>query len=366
MLAIVVMRILFGAFAQGHGHFSKAAVLVPLLEARGHDVLVISSGWEHPPEGYHFARHLHFPGLSYAVVNGRTDGPGTIKKWLRDAPRVLQNMWRLRRIVREFQPDLIVSDFEPLTASPLLQPRCEVVAISRQVALFDRQVQLPETKTFDRRITRSAIRLFTAGADRLLGYHYEPSSFRCVPPIIRAELHGLQPVRENHLLVYNHYDTTGSGSPDRLIDWSRRSGVPVRAYGYPEVARGRRANVLFQPPGRNRLLEDMRTARAVVTSAGLTTSLEAFLLNKPVVAVPLPNQWEQAVNAYHLDNAGLAAARNHWDFDGALNLEPPGARHPLQSWLRTRPEFVVDRILSDDMDVPQRVDRPEWLPPAAA
>lgn len=362
------MRILYGAFAQGHGHFSKAAVLVPLLEARGCEVFVISSGWERPPQGYAFVRHRHFPGLSYAVVNGRPDASGTFRKWLRDAPRMVRHLWRLRRIVREYQPELIVSDFEPLTASPLLQPPCEVVALSRQVALFDRQVPLPETKSFDHRLTRSTIRLFTAGADRLLGYHYEPASFRCVPPIIRPELRRQQPCRGDHLFVYNHYDTSGSGSPERLVDWARRRNVPVRAYGFAGVPRGRQGGVDFRPASRDAMLDDLRTARAALTSAGLTTPLEAFLLRKPVVAVPLPNQWEQAVNAFHLDRAGLATACDRWDYDLALQLDVPDDRHPLMHWLTTPPERIVDRILST---VGRRVEPdvesvPQPAQPAAA
>ncbi|MBW3543136.1 MAG: hypothetical protein KY476_22995, partial [Planctomycetes bacterium] len=155
------MRILYGAFAQGHGHFSKAAVLVPLLEQAGHTVQVVSSGQPQPPAGYAFARHLHLPCLSYEVAAGRTDYRGTFLKWTREMPRVMSHLWRLRRLVREFEPELILSDFEPLTASPMLGARCAIVALSRQVALFDRDVPLPEGRGLERKLTRSAIRLFT-------------------------------------------------------------------------------------------------------------------------------------------------------------------------------------------------------------
>jgi len=351
------MRVIYGAFAQGQGHFSKAAVLVPLLEARGHDVLVVSSGWETPPKGYGFRRHRHFPGMAYVVANGRTDVRGTVLKWLKEAPQVMRHLWQVRTLVREFQPDLILSDFEPLTASPLLQAKCEVICISRQVALFDRQIPLPETggparsqagaweRGSERKLARTTIRLFTAGADRLFGYHYEPASSRCVPPIIRREIAALRPQPGEHVFVYNHYDTAESGSPQRLVAWADRNDVPVRAYGFPEFPRGLHGRVQFQPPGRQTLLDDLRTARAVFTSAGLTTPLEAFLLNKPVVAVPLPNQWEQEVNAYHLQAAGLARASRNWDYDLTFELSAPGDNHPLRAWLTVSAEQVLDHVL---------------------
>ena len=363
------MRIVYGTFAQGHGHFSKAAVLVPLLEARGHDVCVISSGCDQPPNGYRFRRHRHFPGMSYVFADGRTDFRRTFLKWLREAPDVLRSLWRLRSIVREFRPDLVISDFEPLTASPLLQPRCEVISISRQVALLDPQIPLPESQQFSRKLARSTFRLFSAGADRLFGYHYSPASYRCVPPVIRKELRSQTPIHGEHLFVYNHYDTGESGAPQRLVDWSKRNRIPVRAYGFPDVPRGRRESVLFQPPGRATMLDDMRTARTVFTSAGLTTPLEAFLLNKPVVIVPLPNQWEQQVNAFHLEQAGLATTSDVWDYDLTFELPRVSSDHPLMSWLQTPAEQMLDRVLHGTALDEQRRTRPQPKPaqqPAAA
>eukprot|EP00913_Durusdinium_trenchii_P023340 g21918.t1 len=342
------MRILYGAFAQGQGHFSKAAVLVPILERYGHDVRVISSGCAKPPTGYRFTWHQHFPGLSYAVTNGRPDYRRTFSKWLRELPRVARHLWTLRKMVREFQPDFVISDFEPLSASPLIRPRCEVVAISRQVTLFDHSIPLPpDDNETHRRLTRSVIRLFTAGADRLYGYHYEPASFRCVPPIIRPDLHRVAPEEGDHVVVYNHYDTAESGSPDKLIEWSKRRKVEVRAYGFPKMPRENVGGVRFRPPGQAEMLDDMRTARAVITSAGLSTPLEAFLLQKPVGVVPIPRHWEQHVNAFHLREAQMANASKLWDYDHLLETAVPAADHPLGAWLRTPAERVLAHILPD-------------------
>ncbi len=118
------MRILYGAFAQGQGHFSKAAILVPLLESRGHVVRVISSGGRECPAGYNFRWHRHFPGLSYVVRDGRTQYGESFRTWLRQLPRIFSHLFAVRSIVREFAPELIISDFEPLTASPLIEPKC--------------------------------------------------------------------------------------------------------------------------------------------------------------------------------------------------------------------------------------------------
>ncbi|WLD12383.1 glycosyltransferase family protein [Planctellipticum variicoloris] len=346
------MRILYGANSQGQGHFSKAAVLVPLLEARGHDVRVVSSG-PTPPEGYRFSWHRHFYGLPYAVSDGRTDYGLTIRRWVRDLPKLFGSFAKVRRLVQEFEPELILSDFEPLTASPLLGARCEVICISRQVALSDRAISVPDCAALDMRLTRTAVRLFTCGADRTYGYHYEPASFRCVPPVLRPEIFSARPLDGEHLLVYCHFDDARA-----LIDWAADRRQPVRAYGFPQVPRGRQGFVEFRPPSRTGMLDDLRTARAVVTNAGLTTPIEAFLLGKPVCVTPIRNQWEQVVNAYHLHEAGLATHCETWDFDRALETPPRSVNHPLLPWLRTAPDAILDHIL----DERPAATRPATLP----
>ena len=106
--------------------------------------------------------------MQYIVANGRTHYSKSFLSWLRNAPELLCSVAQVRDIVREFQPDVIVSDFEPLTASPLIAAKCDVVAVSRPVALLDAAVPLPDGMDFDRRLTRSTIRLFTIGATRRL------------------------------------------------------------------------------------------------------------------------------------------------------------------------------------------------------
>jgi len=340
------MRILYGAFAQGQGHFSKAAVLVPLLEARGHTVRVISSGGEEPPTGYRFRWHRHFAGLSYVVGNGRTQYGASLKKWLGQLPRVLSHLMKIRGIVREFAPEIVISDFEPLTASPLIEPNCEVVALSRQVALFDPKIPLPEEMAWERKMTRTVIRLFTAGADRHFGYHYQPASSRCVPPVIRTDLAGVEPSEGDHIVVYNVYHTVGAGSAEALSDWARRRRIRVRAYGFPGVERGDRGLVEFKAPSRDGILNDMASSKGVMTSAGLTTAIEAFLLRKPVCVVPIPGQWEQHVNAFHMDRAGIARWCRDWEYDRLLHVPTPTMDHPLANWLSTPVESVLDYVLS--------------------
>jgi uncharacterized protein (TIGR00661 family) len=339
------MRILYGCNSQGQGHLSKAATLVPLLVARGHDVRVFSSG-PTPPAAYSFPGHRHVPGLVYAIEEGRASVQRTARDWLTSSPRLVASLRAARELVREFQPELILSDFEPFTASPLLSPPCEVVSLCRQAALLDAAIETPHPMSAQARLVRTMIRLFLMGADRRHGYHYAPASHRCVPPIIRPELFLLRPERGDHVLIYNTSYVL-PGESERLIAWANDRRIPVRAYGFDQMPRGQVGYVRFQPTSRTQMMLDMASSRGVMTTAGLTTPAEAYLLRKPVCVVPLPEQWEQLANTAHLEQAGMAVGMDGWDYDRILEVPPPAANEPLQRWLTTGADVVLDAILGE-------------------
>lgn len=341
------MRILYGCNAQGHGHLSKAAVLVPLLEAAGHDVRVVTSGLPVPAH-YSFTWHRHYPGLAFTCGGGKTDLAKTFVDWLKLTPTIFKALMSVRSLVRNWQPDLIVSDFELLTVSPLIQPECEVVSLCRQVALFDPGVPVPVESTLmdaSRKLTKAVIRLFTLGADRYHGYHYSPSSYRCVPPVFRPEIYEVESTDGEHLLVYNAHHYCDGGDTDSLLKWAADRQQEVIVYGHHDHPRGRFGTVSFQEPSREGMLSDLASCRAVATTSGLTTPAEASLLGKPCITVPLPGQWEQSVNAVHLDQSGLATALARWDYDAAMELPKPtpGGRQP--SWIKTAPQDILRHVL---------------------
>lgn len=341
------MRIIYGCNSQGQGHLSKAATLVPLLESRGHEVRVISSGPQ-PPSIYQFRWHRHLSGLPYVLQDGKTNHWQTVRNWIGTLPGTLGSLMDLKRMVQEFEPDIIISDFEPMTASPLLQAKCEVVSMCRQVALLDPNVPVPPGEaSLQRRIAGTMIRTFTMGATRYHGFHYSPDSYRCLPPVIREDLHRFPIVNGKHLFVYN-YHHTGRGGVEKLLNWSRSRGIPVRAYGFPgEIARGLHGDVLMQPSDRHQMMVDLASCRAAIVTSGLTTPLEAFLLRKPVVTVPLEDQWEQYTNSWHLETAGMAKMCSTWDYDAALELPAPTTNHPMWSWLTTSPHQILDAVLME-------------------
>ena len=122
-----------------------------------------------------------------------------------------------------------------------------------------------------------------------------------VPPILRPEILQAQPRRGDHLLVYQTTE-----NHEALVAALRGSGIECRIYGlrreldHDEVD----ANLVFRPFSEAGFIDDLASARAVVAGGGFTVMGEAVYLKKPMLCVPLRNQFEQVLNARYLRHEG--------------------------------------------------------------
>jgi uncharacterized protein (TIGR00661 family) len=126
-----------------------------------------------------------------------------------------------------------------------------------------------------------------------------------VPPILRPQV--LEARREDgeHLLVYQTSTSYGD-----LLEHLRGTGVECRIYG---VRRGlekeeRDGKLRFMPFSDAGFVDDLRTARGVVSNGGFTLLGEAIYLGRPVLSVPVGKQFEQVVNARYLEREGFGMA----------------------------------------------------------
>jgi UDP-N-acetylglucosamine:LPS N-acetylglucosamine transferase len=67
-------------------------------------------------------------------------------------------------------------------------------------------------------------------------------------------------------------------------------------------------NLRYRPFSEAGFIEDLRSARGVIASAGFTLMGEAVYLRRPMLAVPLAGQIEQVLNARYLEREGYGLA----------------------------------------------------------
>jgi hypothetical protein len=287
------MRILYGVNGEGLGHATRSQVVIAALLERGHDVRVVASGRAFT---YLTARLPHVDeifGPSFAMDEGEIHRWATLRRNVFAAPRELPETVRnWIALMHAWRPHVVVTDFEPLSALYARMRHVPLVSVDNIHMLVrchhDGEIVGGDLGDFvlARAITRAMIP--TAG-DYVVTTFFRPRVLwgrtTLVPPILRPEIVEAAPVRGEHVLVY-------SSGEHGIIDALRAAGMPARVHGM----RGQRSH--------ERFLDDLRTARAVITGGGFSLLSEAIYLRKPVLSMPLHGQFEQLMNARYLEREG--------------------------------------------------------------
>jgi uncharacterized protein (TIGR00661 family) len=70
----------------------------------------------------------------------------------------------------------------------------------------------------------------------------------------------------------------------------------------------REGNLRYRPFSEAGFIDDLRTAQAVIASGGFTLMSEAVYLRRPLLVVPVRQQFEQILNARYLQAEGYGLA----------------------------------------------------------
>jgi uncharacterized protein (TIGR00661 family) len=305
------MRILYGVVGEGMGHAMRSRVILDELTKK-HEVQVVVSG-----RAYDYLQKRVSENLSVRKIWGYTlvYEDNEVDAW-KTAARNLkgaltgwpENIKAYVEITERFEPQVVISDFE--SWSYLFAQRHGLPLISvDNMQIINRCEHAPEITAGaarDFELTKAIVKAKVAGADHyhITTFFYPPvrkERTTLHPPILRPEILAAKPASGEHLLVYQT-STSNAALPEIL----RRSGREVRIYGLrrdlkEEVVEG---NLRYQPFSEARFIDDLRTARGVIASAGFTLMGEAVYLHRPMLAIPVAGQFEQVLNARYLEREG--------------------------------------------------------------
>ncbi|WP_046246694.1 MJ1255/VC2487 family glycosyltransferase [Hymenobacter terrenus] len=324
------MKILYGVPGEGLGHATRSKVVIGHLLARGHEVCVVSSSRAYTmlaaafPSRVHEIRGFHLAYRGLAVSKARTTA-----LTLRTAPDDLRvNFAKYRELLRHFEPELIISDFESFSYLFAKIRRLPIISIDN-MQIINRaklDVEMPEAEFDNYMLAKNIVR-----AKLPRSQHYFVTTFfnlplrkpntTLVPPIIRPEILAASPTKGRHILVYQSATTQQNLVP--LLQ--QLSNEEFRVYGFnKEEDHG---NVQLRAFSEAGFIADLASCRAVVTNGGFSLISEAVFLRKPVCAIPIPAQFEQWLNAAEIEKMGYG---RHFTAITADNL---------QAFTRSLPSF---------------------------
>lgn len=284
------MRILYAIQGTGNGHLSRAEDVIPALQQHGELDLFVS--------GAQADIKLPYPvkykskGLSFYF--GKSGGIDFLRTFKRNSSKEL--MKEIKKFPVE-KYDLVINDFEPISAWACRRKNIPCVALSHQSAMLSKNT--PKPKKFD--AVGDWLLHNYAPANAHIGFHFDRFDDWIYTPVVRSEIRELKIEEKEHYTVYlPAYD-------DRKL-LPLLAAIPhVRWHIFSKHAKKTYhiGKLSVYPVNKEEFAASMTTAKGIFCGAGFETPAEALYLGKKLLVVPMKSQYEQHCNAAALKKLGV-------------------------------------------------------------
>ncbi len=289
------MRILYAIQGTGNGHLSRAMDVIPCLMQHGNvDILVsgIQSDLTIP-----YAIKYKLRGLSF--IFGKSGG---VDLW---KTLVSSNIRKLVKEIRELpveEYDLVINDFEPVSAWACYTRNLPCIGLSHQSAVLAEGTPEPDTTdTLGRLILKNY-----APNTAHYGFHFKPYANDIYTPVIRKQ------VRDQALEKGDHYTVYLPAYDDKrlILKLGQFKNVRWDVFSKHNRKAFTSKNVTIQPIHNDKFIKSMARSAGVLCGAGFETPAEALYMKKKLLVIPMRNQFEQQLNAAALKNMGVPVIKN--------------------------------------------------------
>lgn len=286
------MKILYGVQGTGNGHVTRARIMAKAFAAKGVQVDWVFSG--RPREDFFdmqaFGDFQCYRGLTFAIKSGRI-------LYLKTALQA--NLLQLNDDIKKVNVegyDLIINDFEPVSAHAAKRAGKKVIGISHQNSFLHK---IP--KQNNNLVTDWFMENF-APVSQAIGLHWHHFDQPILPPLVEPSHYENQTLAK-HYVVYLPF----AGLDD--IVPQLRAFPSYQFFVYQNVPHAiDDGHIHIRPFSREGFQQDLHRCEGVICSAGFELPSEAIQLGKKLLVQPVAGQMEQASNALALTQLGYGAA----------------------------------------------------------
>ena len=327
------MKVLYAIQGTGNGHMSRAKEIIPALMNRCQVDILVSGTQSEVKLPYKIKYHLK--GVPF--VFGKNGGIDYIRTLFSN------NIFRVIREIRKVKVheyDLIINDFEPISAWACIFKRMvHCVSLSHQCALLSNSVPSPDRKS----VIGTWFLKNYAPATTKFGFHFRPYQNWIYPPIIRKDIRKQSVKQKKYHVVY--LPSYGDEKIIKILKqfksekWKVFSKHAKRTY--------KKLNVQIQPICNKTFERSMAWSKGIICGAGFEAPAEALYLRKKLMVIPMKGQLEQQYNAAALKELGVDVFKS---FDETIIPE-------IRKWLKKtnaieldfpdKTQFIIDELISN-------------------
>ncbi len=319
-------KIIYSLSGEGSGHSSRSREMITHLLKMGHTVKVASynRGYSNLKDDFDV---LEIEGFSIISQDNKISIGKTFAQNFNtildryEASNILK-----QKYFKEFKPDCVITDFEPMAAYLANELDVPLITIDNQHRMRYLEYPYPLEWKAEALLIENLIRaMIPRPCISLITTFYfgdkRNNRTYLFPPILRQSVLEAKPSVENYILVYATQEF------DTIIEYLRtykRENFIIYGFNTDKTEK----NLTFKSFSRLGFLSDLAECKAVIATAGFTLMTESFYLGKPYLALPMKGQFEQVLNGLMLDELKYGKS--------ALNLE----KENISAFLYDIPEYT--------------------------
>jgi uncharacterized protein (TIGR00661 family) len=309
------MKILYAIQGTGNGHISRAREIVPLLQQYGEvDLLVSGTQAE-----VSLAQPLKYKFHGFSFVFGTKGG---VDNWATFKIMNLPQLWRDMHSLPLKDYDLIINDFEPVSAWACKLQKIPSVSLSHQCSFISPNTPRPQKWNYAEWLFK-----YYSPTTYHVGFHFERYADFIHTPVIRSEIRSMQTSDKGHYTVYlPAYDDK------TLLNYLSKTDVEWHIFSKRQKEATRIGNVQICPVNNEQFNKSMASCTGLLTGGGFEGPAEALFLQKKVLMIPMTGQYEQRCNALSASKLGVPVVN---EIDGHFNDH-------LTNWLNDDKKIQVN------------------------
>jgi uncharacterized protein (TIGR00661 family) len=267
---------------------SRAREIIPLLEKHG-EVDVLISGTQ---ADVTLQQSIKYSLHGFSFIFGKKGGVDHWETWkTMNLPRFIKNIKEIP--LNDY--NLVINDFEPVTAWACKIAKKESVGLSHQASFQSSLVPKPKSIDWAQLILKHY-----APATHYLGFHFERYDDFIYTPVIRAEIRSLITTNLGHYTVY-----LPAIDEKFLLPILKQVPVQWEVFSKHTSINYIDANVKVSCINNEEFNKSLASCEGLLTGGGFESPAEALFLGKKILVAPMKYQYEQQCNAFALKKLGF-------------------------------------------------------------
>jgi len=303
-----MIRILYGVCGIGLGHAIRSKILINYLKEKNFDIRIVAGGkaYSFLSKEYSFVEEIE--SVKFVFKDNKTRLFYTVLQTLyRTITRSFSSFLKVRGIIKDFKPELIITDAEPISHIAARISSIKRISIDNPHALLYRKYKVNRSEFLSWFLLIFALKISIFGADKYIIYDYfdeqiDNQRVLFIKPLIQQELLKQKPRYGDYIFVYQSLTDNNF-----VCNALKKIDEKFIVYGFNKNLIDK--NLIFKQFNQDELFQDISCAKAVITNGGFNVISEALYLKKPIYCLPIKYQFEQILNGKFVEKLGAGISK---------------------------------------------------------